>query len=145
MMLFFEGKLIKKALLQIEGKQIIQDTIERRITNRFYYKYTFEVNVIYTPPMFNNFFITVYSEQGSGTCGIELDLNTDYIIMAGYDEIEPDHEYSDYEIIKVDEKKLVLVTNRCTHTRISTIPDLKKLDSIYYYKVLLKREVIINR
>ena len=95
--------------------------------------------------MFNNYFVTVYSDSFSGTCGIDLDLNSNYIIMANYDVIEPDIEYSADEIIRVDEIKLVLVTNRCTHTRKTTEVDLKKMDSIFYDKVLLKREVIINR
>lgn len=141
----FEGKLIQKAVFSIEGEKVEMDSILTEIRSNSYYKYIFEVKIIYNQIKFNNFFITVYSEYSKGSCGINLTLNKNYIVMSNYGVIEPIFEYNTYKLITNDELKLNLITNRCTHTRETNKNDLEKLDSIFYQKVLVNRVEIINK
>lgn len=141
----FEGKLIQKAVFSLEGEKVEMDSMIWEIRSNYYYKYTFEVNIIYESIKFNNFFITVYSKYSKGSCGINLALNKNYIVMSNYGVIEPILEYNTLKLITTDELKLNLITNRCTHTRETNKMDLEKLDSIFYQKVLVNRVEIINK
>lgn len=145
----FEGKLIKKSIKSIKGEELYSgsennfDTTE--INNTLYYVYTFQINTVYKPLMLNNIFIDVYSLVTSGSCGINLSLGKNYIVTADYNLIEPIFKFNPDMLISTDKKSLHLETNICMHTKESNDADIIKLDSLFYRKVEIKREVILNK
>lgn len=137
----FIGNIIRKEIININGhkrkKSMDLDVFERSV-----YKYTVELKTIYKLIKIKNFYIEIYSNVESATCGIDLKLGANYIIFANYG-----YDIFSTEIFKeeeISEEKRIgyIYTDRCTPTIEYNELMEENLDKLIGIKTIYKKETI---
>lgn len=141
--LIITGRIIEKELLSSSnGSWEYNDSIRFDLINENYFKYTLEIQELYSPIFFKNYYVVVFAKQQSSACGLELNFGETYTIFATYEEINISSRLDSPSYLFGGTKNLDLMTNKCTPTQLTSLEFTKKLDSMFDKKIIYHKKII---